>query len=438
MLEEVRKHLTAETMGPAPSYLLAVSGGVDSMVLWHMIHHLNLSYEVAHVNFGLRDQESEKDANLVEALARQRNVKFHLYKLSKEESEALKLSSVQESARDIRYRWFTEIMKKNKIKCLLTAHHLDDSIETFFLNLCRGSGLKGLCGIRERPGIKRPLLPFTKEEVRQYAKQHNIAYREDHTNRENAYARNGLRNELLPLFRQQYPAFQKQMRLTLTHLQSAYEVYHSALFSDSHLLYLQASETGEVRFEQLESLDHGYESLAYLLGEFGFNYAQSDQIIEAIRGEKTGALFYSAEHVLNIDRERLLLKPKQQNWEEKIFIYRNTTRIDEPICLLMEESSHVKIVPQPDTACLDAEKLTYPLILRKWQDGDKFRPLGMNGMKKVSDFLIDEKVNRLQKQQTFVLLSGDEIVWVVGLRADDRFKINPQTKRMVQIKYLRP
>jgi len=419
--------------------LLAVSGGVDSMVLWHLCENANIEYEVAHVNYSLRAEESDKDEALVAKWAKALGVKLHLKKVDTRKIAAASKTSIQLTAREIRYQWFEEVMERRNLSFLATAHHLNDSVETFFINLNRGTGLKGLTGIPSEGKRFRPLLQFTKEELRDYAKGQNIEFREDKTNASTDYERNWFRHELISRWEKHNPNLLEKMQLTFSRLQNAQELLTAFLANDTERLKKQLLEN-ELSIPYILALVQPQEGLFFLLSPMGFNEDQIAGILTCIAQQEVGKQFEADQHTLYIDREKLFLKEKGEVIdEERYLIHSPFESMKYPIELNFNQLSK-REATEVDTLKVgseffDLELLEFPLVLRKWLPGDWMIPLGMKGKKKISDLLVDAKLPLPKKEEQYVLCSGQNIIYLLGVRIDDRYKLSNETKQVLQLDF---
>lgn len=415
--------------------LLAISGGVDSMVLWKLVEEAGLKVELAHVNYQLRDDASEKDQAFLEKEAQKQQTKLHLLKLDAKKYAIENKQSTQIAAREIRYEWFEELMHKNNLDYLLTAHHLDDSIETFFINLDRGTGLKGLTGIHSKGKLIRPLLDFSKEELIAYAKENEVPYREDATNADSIYLRNWFRNELLPLWKDKNPSFKRTMQSNMQRLSETQAIIDELVESD---LINVSKEVEFISFKQIEQMKLPKQALFQILEPKGFNYTQVEQLLDAIAEGYSGKQFFSQQHQLTVDREGVFLNEQQQAQGEleEVSISIDTKQLENPFKMRfsLENAGSIDWGKKQGES-FDLKKLSFPLKLRKWKQGDRIKPLGMRGKKLVSDILIDDKIPLHQKADTYVLLSAEQVVAVLGLRISDDFKVTNQTAEVWQMQW---
>ena len=419
--------------------LLTVSGGVDSMVMMHLFVEAGFNVGVAHCNFQLRGTESEEDEVLVAEQAAALGVPCYNRRFDTKGEMAATGESVQIAARRLRYGWFAELCTDEGYDTIAVAHHADDSIETFFINLLRGTGLKGLTGISLTNGrIIRPLLFATRHEINDYAKAHKIPFREDSSNRSTKYLRNKIRLGIVPRLREIVPSFTQTMGSNIDRLTDAQHFINPAI--------------GKIEAEAVEhfggediinpaKIDRGF-PLNFVIYElmsqnYGFKGDVVDSLCDALRAGATGKRFYSRDWVAYIDRGRIVISRIGVDDECEVPFDLGKSKVycgNSVLYIERTNIDHIDSLFQPDNiALLDADTLTEPLTLRKWREGDRFVPLGMSGEKKVSDYLINSKVSMAEKSRQFVLCAGEQIVWLVGHRIDERYKITSATENVVKI-----
>lgn len=433
MLSKFQNHIVSKfPFLKQKKLFLAVSGGLDSMVLLHLFKQLNYEITVLHCNFQLRGLESFGDQEFIQNYCDKNNIKIFTTQFDTQAfAEDYKLS-IQVAARELRYSWFYELLEEKHFDYLLTAHHADDNLETFIINLTRGTGLDGLTGIPEQNDkIIRPLLPFSREEILKYAQENNIEWREDSSNASTKYVRNKIRHDLVPVLKQINPNFLDAFQKTQSFLQESKEMVEDA----SIVIYQQvAKEAGDdIHFDlnQLKKLPNYKSYLYQWLNEFGFS-AWKD-IYDLVEGQ-SGKQVFSDEFRLLKNREILILTPISETSEKEEFeIYENDTEVNFPLKMTLCNVGHTTFGSNR-TIFVDAEKIQFPLKLRKWNEGDVFQPFGMNGKsKKVSKLFKDEKMSLIEKEKTWILSSDDQIVWIVGIRQDERFKIKNTTNKILKI-----
>ena len=410
--------------------LLAVSGGVDSMVLLNLFYKLRFDICIVHCNFQLRGKESDADEMLVREICQDSYIPYFIESFDTLEFANENKLSIQLAARKLRYDWFQEIISLG-FDYVLTAHHLDDNVETFLINFIRGTGLEGLTGIPAQNGnIIRPLLPFSREEIENYALKKNIQWREDSSNASDKYFRNKLRHDIVPILKELNTGFLDSFQNTLHHLQQAESLVEDA----TNLVYEKVVEVKENRLEiHLKSLLQFQNYKAYLyqwLKNYGFS-AWND-IYDLVQSQ-SGKQVFSETHFLLKDREKLILSERKLSNNSEVFIIESLdSKVNIP--LKIEFSKAVNIF-ETHSNCIfvDENKLKFPLIIRKWQEGDYFYPSGMNGKKKLSKYFKDEKYSLLDKENQWLLCSEDQIIWVIGKRADNRYIANETTQNSIKI-----
>ena len=411
--------------------LLAVSGGLDSMVLAELFRQSEISFGIAHCNFTLRDTESDLDQKFVEEYCTQHKIPFfttHFDTLAF--AKDFKLST-QVAARKLRYEYFYEIIAKENFDFVATAHHLDDSIETFFIHLSRGTGIDGLTGIPlQNENTIRPLLDFSRNEIQDFAAKNDLKWREDASNATDYYLRNKIRHHLTPILREINPSFSKSFKQTLINLQQAQSLIDDA----SRIVYKEVVEDEldykKINLEELKKLPNYKSYLYQWLQPLGFT-AWED--IYNLTEAENGKQILSENYQLIKNRNFLIVAPKSKGIDFEFRIERGTSEVNFHIKLLFCKITK-PFYSTNKTIFVDDEKLSYPLTLRRWKTYDVFYPLGMDGKsKKVSKLFKDEKMSIIEKENAWLLCSGTEIVWVIGLRADERFKISNTTTNILQI-----
>lgn len=416
--------------------LLAVSGGADSRAMLHLFNTAGIRTAIAHCNFHLRGVESDGDESFVEHLAKEYNLQFFVKHFNTTEYAELQKVSIQMAARELRYNWFENLRRLNGFNYIATAHNADDALETFFINLLRGSGIQGLTGIKPRNGyMVRPLLFAYRSEIEEFCKKNRLDFRDDSSNTSDKYLRNRLRHSLIPLLCEINPEFRPIMTENLTRLSDAEKVY-SKFISDISKNILESKDDGNIYIpiEKLKESPIPKALLFELLKSYGFSSKTSIEIFENLDGE-TGNIYLSDEKRLIKDRTHLIITPLEISKDNKYYIDESTEEIMNPIHLIIQKihTRDYNISYDNNICTIDADKLSYPLLLRHWQKGDYFHPLGMEGIKKVSDFFIDSKMSIADKENTWLLTCAGEIVWIVGLRLDDRFKITEKTRNILQL-----
>ena len=422
--------------------LLAVSGGVDSMVLVSLFAQTSIDFGIAHCNFKLRGEASDLDAKFVQNKAETLNIPFFLQEFdTKREAQASK-KSIQVTARLLRYDWLEKIARDHHFQFIATAHHMDDSIETILYNWAKGSGIKGLLGVPLKNGIViRPLLFADKAQILAYAESYQIAFREDASNQEDKYTRNKIRHSVVPLLRSINPNLSKTVAANIFRLKETQEWMQKSIQELEATCVDRNDHEIRIKTLPLQHQSNLTTPLHIWLYPYGFNEGQIQQIIKEDFCN-VGAQFYSSTHQLLIDRHELIVSPRPSpsSHSEKIFIYPDTEEIKhELFSLKMKTVLGNKIEFNTDnfSVKIDSQKLQFPLILRHWKPGDAFTPLGMKGKKqKLQDFFSNRKINRLEKNKIWILENGDQkIIWVVGYRISEQFKIKESTSTGIRFSF---
>ncbi|MBE0661059.1 MAG: tRNA lysidine(34) synthetase TilS [Bacteroidales bacterium] len=443
MWEKFKLHLSQDLKIVKQSRILvAVSGGMDSVALLHLLNKAELAIGVAHVNFKLRGDESDRDEIFVKELTDQYKLPFYSVHFATGDFADKESISIQMAARQLRYEWFEKIAASNNYDFLATAHHLDDQIETFFINLLRGSGIGGLKGIPVRTGIFiRPLLPFHRSEIEAYVKSNRLDFREDSSNLKSDYLRNRIRHHLIPLLEDLQPSFRKVMASNLKHLSSAEAFYREAI---GHLSsgIIRNEESGTIiSIQNLLESSHPELLLHEILQEYGFTTGQTQQIFLATSAQP-GKIFRSETHRLIKDRDNFILQSLNEIDDDKAgyTVECDTIEVVHPICLqfkTIERNIDFHPFADPDKAFLDFDTIKFPLMIRKWKQGDKFKPLGMSGHVKLSDFFIANKMSLSDKEKIWLLTdAGDQILWIIGYRIAGQNRIKQSTKTVFMIEWL--
>ena len=421
----------------ADKILLTVSGGIDSVVMLDLFMKEGNKCGIAHCNFGLRGTESDEDEDFVRQLAYQYGIRFFFKRFDTEEYAEDQSISLQMAARKLRYDWFEKIRREQSFDLIATAHNQDDVLETFFINLSRGSGIRGLTGIKVLSGrIIRPLLFAPRSMIEAYAKENSIAFREDSTNASDKYLRNKIRHKILPVFDEINPSFRPVLMETIQKLRDAEAIYSDEINLRRNEILKSKDDIVSISLDKLKPLLQRKTYLFEFLSEFHFTPKQISDIDESVDAA-SGKQFFSTTHRLVKDRSEMIITPIEDEIYRKFYIPEGTDRIFEPFHLeiiVIEKTPGFHIPSEPNIACLDYDLLTFPLLVRKWQRGDWFHPLGMKHRKKLSDFLVDQKISIVEKENQWLLLSNEDIVWVINQRIDERYKIGARTKQILMIK----
>lgn len=422
---------------PQDRVLLAVSGGVDSVAMTHLFRAAGFDCALAHCNFQLRGTDSDADEAFVRSLADTAGYPVYVNQFDVEAEVRDSGGSVQMVARDLRYSWFQELARDQRFDVIATAHNLNDSVETFFLNITRGTGIRGLLGIPMRNNnIIRPLLFSTRKEILDFCKENGLEYREDVSNLETKYTRNKVRHDLLPIVEQINPSFLKIIAREMKSLQEVEAIFREAVNRKRESLFRTTHDRITIDIATLRMLEPQGTWLYELFSPYGFSRSQCEgiaQIIEARPGRRS----ISPSHQLYKDRDSLILLKTGVKEVHRYYLDSPDHHSSLPFPMdveVVEKSELKEIPPDPDIACLDMDLIQFPLTIRRWLHGDYFYPLGMEQMKKLSDFFVDNKVPLPEKDRTWILASGRKIVWIVGLRIDHRFRITENTKRVLMLK----
>lgn len=418
----VEKYIQQENLvNSRDKVLVALSGGADSVALLRLLLALGYPCEAAHCNFHLRGEESKRDEDFVRQLCDHLQVRLHVIHFKTEEVAAERHISIEMAARELRYQWFEEIRQDIGAQAIAVAHHRDDSVETFLLNLIRGTGINGLRGIRSKNGyIIRPLLSLSRKDILSYLESIAQPYVTDSTNLQDAYLRNKIRLNILPLLQTLNPSIQESVLQTARHLDEASLIYRQGIEEAKQRIL---SEQG-INIQRLLQEPAPQTILHEVLSPLGFNTTQISDLFHALNGQ-SGKKFLAADYQVIKDREWLLID-KRNTPQEPLLDYQT-----------MELSPDFQIPKDKDTVCFDADLLTAPLTLRLCQTGDSFVPFGMKGRKKVSDYLTDRKFSIFQKERQWALCCGKDIIWLVGERPDNRFRIDKHTRKILLVKLVK-
>lgn len=415
--------------------LLAISGGLDSMVLAHLLKQSGYYVSLAHCNFQLRGNESDGDEKFIREFASENNLKLFVTNFDTDSFAKDNKLSIQVAARQLRYIWFHQLLEENNLDYILTAHHLDDNLETFLINFTRGTGLEGLTGIPvQNDKIVRPLLNFSREEIKSFASENKIEWREDSSNSSDKYLRNKLRHDIVPILKGLNPSFLNSFQDTLSHLQQAKSLAEDA----SVLVYKQVVTEKEIQkhfnIAELKRLPNFEAYLFQWLQPFGFK-AWND--ISNLTEAQSGKFVFSESYRLLKDRDVLILEPISTVDLNVYEIRENELEMKHPIHLQISFGNSIENQSDSNSIYVDKETLKFPLYIRKWQEGDYFCPAGIDGKKKLSKYFKDEKMSLAEKENTWILLSDNQVVWIIGKRSDRRFHIKNTTQEIVKIEILK-
>lgn len=437
MLPELKNYIAAESLFSAADRLvLAVSGGCDSMVMLELFRQLEYDFVVAHCNFKLRGAESDGDEVFMHDYCGEHGIELHVKTFDTREFALQEGISIEMAARELRYQWFYELLDSLAYSCLLTAHHQDDLVETMLINLSRGTGIRGLSGIHPKRGrLVRPLLFAAREQLMAYAQTMNVPFRNDSSNLEFVHHRNLIRHKILPLLEEINPAFKVNAAKTAAILRETEKVYQAKVDEERQHLVSRDGSSLKLDLAFLQQSPFVETLLFEVLHPFGFNSDQVKEIGLALSAE-AGKVFYTETHRLVKDRDVFILTQKSTDHLSRFYIEVDCLEMTKPFDLQLERlarNKHFQISKSPAVADLDIDLLEFPLVLKKWEQGEYFQPLGMSGFKKLSDFFVDEKFSIPEKENCWILYSAGKVVWIVGHRIDNRFKISDNTRTVLRI-----
>jgi len=407
--------------------LLGMSGGIDSVALASILAE-SYSVSLAHCNFNLRGKESKADEKFCESLAEKMGLPIYIQSFDTVKISKQRGISIQMAARELRYQWFEELLKKHKLDRIVTAHHADDRIETFFINLIRGSGVKGLKGMKSRNGnVVRPMLEISKKEIQVYAEKKKIRFREDSSNNSDKYERNFLRHHIIPLFHKLNPSFDQTMIKNLNILKDESRIVQEYLSNISKKLIIQSDKSTKIRKGDLLQTDYPLSLLHQFLEPFGFNYSQMQSVLKNIsRRGVSGKKFFSSTNEMTIGKEFIQVKRIGKKTKDKKFSKMSELKRS---TIFKVDKLNEFILPLKNEVILREKDLQFPVSIRSRMDGDRFHPFGMKGTKLVSDFLKDEKVEAYERDQVKILVNGNkDILWVIPFRSNERYRIGKNEK----------
>lgn len=433
ILERVSAYITEKQLiTKGRQVIVGLSGGADSVALTDILTRLGYKVIAAHCNFQLRGEESERDAKFAEQLCLNNGIEFHNIKFDTKAYARRHKKSIEMAARELRYTWFGELSVTYRVQHIAVAHHQDDSVETVLLNLTRGTGIRGLTGILPANGkIIRPLLCLSRKEILEYINERGLTYVTDGTNNETHYTRNKIRLEIIPMLETINPSVKETILRTSENLSQAAAIYNKYIEQCAKTV----KEGDKIKINELLKVTESQAVLYEMLTPYGFNRASVKQIYETIN-RVSGKKFYSATHQLVKDRENFIINELKSDNEPVYNLNQESGHIGLPLSMnieTVENTPGFEIEKNKQQAYLDKDKLRFPLTIRRWQQGDWFIPFGMKGRKKLSDYFTDQKLTVFDKEKVWILTSGEEIVWIVGHRTDDRFKITPTTKKILKI-----
>ena len=437
LLEKFKEYIKQQHLfQPKDKLLLAVSGGVDSIVLCELCKQADYDFAIAHCNFQLRGEESERDEKFVRTMAEKYAVEIFVEKFDTTAIAKQEKKSIEETARDLRYKWFEDIRIQNSINYILTAHHADDNIETVLMNFFRGTGVKGLHGILPKQNnIIRSLLFANKKELSAFVSENNLEFVSDYTNEQNDFTRNYFRNELIPAVKKVFPEADENILKNIARFGEAEQLYNQAVDLHKTKLLEQKGKEIHIPVLKLQKTKPLATVIYEIIKDYNFTSHQTGDVIGLMQSE-SGKYIQSASHRIIKNRKWLIISPNQTAAVQNILIEESDKQLTfTEGKLQIEKYSTFNINHSPLTAQLDLSQIKFPLLLRKWKQGDYFYPLGMQKKKKLSRFFIDQKLSLTQKEKVWVVESNKKILWVIGMRIDDRFKIMDKTKEVLQISF---
>lgn len=444
MAISLEKNIRSSTfLRPDTTILVGLSGGADSIVLGYLLHQEGFQIEIAHCHFNLRGESADADQNFSKGFAERLGVPFHTVKFETQEYAEKKGVSIQMAARDLRYNWFEQIRKDRNLDKIAVGTHLTDAIETFIFNATRGAGLSGLRGIKSENGnVIRPLISVSKEEIYAYAKSKGLKWVEDASNESIKYHRNKIRHKVLPILKEINPNMDATFKRNFDRLSRLEAFVENEIDVIWNRWSVEKDDQIILSILELQAYEFTDVVLIRKLGDFGFNKSQVEDLMQVLEGsDYVGSMIKGKEYQINVDRSEIFIRPLAlKNIEEEYIINDVDEEIDQPIHLKFKELSieHITWSKAQNVAFFDIDKLAFPLKLRKWRVGDKIKPFGMSGTKKVSDLLIDHKIPLHLKAHIWVLESNAEIVWVVGLRSSQKHKVDSSSLKVCKVELLDP
>ncbi|MFI5204958.1 MAG: tRNA lysidine(34) synthetase TilS, partial [Flavobacteriales bacterium] len=417
------------------TFLIACSGGMDSCVLAHLFNKKKIPFALAHVNYHLRGKESIRDEEFVRSLAKKYNVRLYLFDASVLLKKLQKKHSLQEAARIIRYNWLNEVLQAHGYHFLVTAHHANDQVETMLLNLFRGTGVRGMAGMKMKNNLHlRPLLHTTRHEINAYATKYRIAYRTDKSNFSDAYDRNYIRLHVMPILEKRWPHIVERLCKNAENLRLDIDLSNELIGQEIKKNSSEKKGHTQIQFKKLLRYSSPQTLLFVMLSPHGFNAKQCANMVTKASSAET-KVFSSSTHTLSVKNNIGFLEKSEghNSPPASIIITRKTTVLKTPLALSFTYPKKKVVSKNPLQACIDLSQVEFPLELRPWKPGDFFIPFGMKGKKKVSDLLTDLKYRAADKKNVFVLCDRHKIIWVAGIRLDDRVKITNKTSNCLLI-----
>tara|TARA_Y100000385_G_scaffold29603_2_gene27842 strand:+ start:9667 stop:10974 length:1308 start_codon:yes stop_codon:yes gene_type:complete len=423
-LENIKKN---NLFSKEDKLIVAISGGADSVALAILLNDCNFPIVFAHCNFNLREDESDADEDFVRKLAKKMDLECYVESFETEKFAEENKISIQMAARELRYSWLEKIRTKTDSKYIAVAHHKDDDIETYFINLIRGSGIRGFLGMKDKKNtIIRPLLNFEKNEIESYLRFKNQKFRTDSSNIDTKYLRNNIRKHIVPIIKDINPSFSNTFSNELEYMNDVFKVFQKVIKAEMKDIVLSTDVDIILDKNKLILSDNKKILLRELIFPFGFS--QTEQILNSCN-DISGKIFYSKSYKLLIDRDKIIISELKNTEEICLEISDNLPEINFPINMRFDISEELSYYKSEKKATFDLDRIKFPIQIRRWKEGDYFHPIGMNGKKKLSDFFIDEKLSRFEKEKCCIMCSDEKIMWIIGHRMDDRFKITNKTKK---------
>jgi tRNA(Ile)-lysidine synthase len=441
MLDEFLKYIQENNLiRKNARVLLAVSGGIDSMVMAHLFINTGINAGIAHCNFCLRGEESDLDEALVKEFAEENKIPFYSRRFATKDYAKNNGISIQMAAREMRYEWFEAVRKENKFDCIAIAHNLNDNIETLLINLIRGTGISGLTGMKSKSKrIIRPLLFATREKITEYCTTRNISFRDDKSNSETKYTRNKIRHLVIPLLREINPSIEETLNQTATRLSGINEIVSAYTEGIRKLVSVKKGKATIFYIDKLKELKSGEAVIFELFRPFGIADTTSENLIKIMDG-RSGSQVFTPTHRIIKNRNELLVY-RFETPANRYFVINNIENLSNTphvvSVAVITELTGFKIPDDPYIGCFDYEKVRFPLIIRKWERGDYFYPLGMKQRKKLSDYFIDRKFSLIKKEKALILESAGKIIWIIGERIDESSKVKGSTTKILKIQAAR-
>jgi len=433
MIKEFSRILKELGVSNKTRILLALSGGVDSVVLFDLFQKMNCDFAIAHCNFCLRGNESEDDEKFIYSISKINNIKLFVERFNTTEYAQKNNTSIQMAARELRYNWFKTLKKEFNYNFLATAHHHDDAIETVLINLIRGTGISGLHGIKKsHDNIIRPLISFHKKDILNYAYVNKLSYREDSSNTDDKYVRNKIRNQLIPLMQQINPNVTMSIGKTMSRIYEVEKLYVQIIREKKAKLLIEQNNEFRINIPALLDETSAKQLLYEIISDFGF--LDVDAVFNSLKSQ-SGKEFFNNDYYMIKDRRELIISKHIKI--DSCVVEEDLPYVDVPFKIKFTISSQDKIQlkdASKDLMYIDYSKLKFPLLIRPWREGDRFIPLGMKQFKKLSDYFIDDKFSLIRKKKACVLISNNDIVCVLGERLDDRFKLVEDSKKVYIVK----